>query len=59
MLKTFTSLRVDNLFGIDKRLTCTDATINMTLQAFFDQTDIEGNKLFYNVCQYNSKRVTF
>ena len=59
MLKTFTSLRVDNLFGIDKRLTSTDGTINMTLQDFFKQPDIEGNKLFYNACQYNSKRVIF
>ena len=31
----------------------------MTLQDFFEQPDIEGNKLFYNVCQYNSKKVTF
>ena len=59
MLKTFTSLRVDNLFGIDERLISTDSTINMTLQDFFEQPDIEGNKLFYNVSQYNSKRVTF
>ena len=35
MLKTFTSLRFDNLFGIDKRLLSTDGKITMVLQDFF------------------------
>ena len=59
MLKEFISLRVDNLFGINEKLSDDANSFSTTLTEFFQQPDSEGTKLFHHVSQFNSRRVTF
>lgn len=59
ILSTYTSLCVHYLFGIDEVLISNDGELRMSLRQFFEHNDNKGNRLFFDVTQFNKYKVTF
>ena len=57
-LNSYTSIRVDNLFGIDAVLTETGTGDKTTIRDLFKAAE-DGENPFIHLIQYNSKRVNF
>ena len=58
MLNTYTSIRVDNLFGLDVLLTEKGTGDTTTIRKLFAAAE-DGENPFLHLIQYNSKRVNF
>ena len=58
ILAAYRSIRVDNIFGLDAKLTEIESGTTTSIREIF-VTSKDGKHPFKNVTQYNSKRVNF